>query len=72
MTARTRKPVPVEADRQWVRPRKIAGKFGIDARTIRDWVNQGKIDGWKIGERILLVDPEQVAALVRPVPTVKR
>lgn len=55
------------AAKRYQRPAQVGPQFGISARTIRRWVAEGKLTGYRIGTRILVVDPDQVAALLRPV-----
>lgn len=72
MSARPRKHVPADDERRWERPTKVAARWGISPRTIRDWVYEGKIEGRRMGTRLLLVDPAEVASQARQVHTVGR
>lgn len=49
----------------------VARRLGISPRTLQDWVAQGRVRGWKLGSKILLVAPDEVAALLEPVDPVR-
>jgi excisionase family DNA binding protein len=44
-----------------------AERYGVHHATVRRWIASGKIKGYKIGPRVVRVDPvEMEAALIRP------
>ncbi|WP_036528137.1 helix-turn-helix domain-containing protein [Nocardia sp. CNY236] len=43
---------------------ELAG--GVHPRTVRRWVEDGLLDGFQVGPRLIKVDRDQVLALVRP------
>lgn len=51
-----------------VRPAVAAARYGVDHRTVRDWVYQGKIQGYRLGQRVMLVDENEIAAMLVPIP----
>lgn len=40
---------------------QIADQYGVDPRTIRRWVKDGRIQAVKIGPRFIRFDPDEVA-----------
>jgi excisionase family DNA binding protein len=43
---------------------QLAG--GVHPRTVRRWVDNGLLEGFQVGPRLIKVDRNQVLALVRP------
>lgn len=49
---------------------ETADRYGVDIRTIRRWVSDGRLTAYRIGPRVLRFDPAEVdAALLKPVPS---
>lgn len=46
---------------------EAARRAGVHPRTMRRWVAEGKITGYRIGPRLLRVNPADVAHLLTPV-----
>lgn len=44
---------------------QLAG--GVHPRTVRRWVENGLLEGFLVGPRLIKVDRNQVIALVRPI-----
>jgi excisionase family DNA binding protein len=62
----TEQPIPPRL----VRMETIAEHYDLATDTIRHWIAQGRLTGYRVGGRSLRVDPAEVAALVvRTVPT---
>lgn len=56
--------------RRLVRPAKIADAYDLSERTLRDWVAKGRLTAYRIGDRAIRFDPDEVEALVsRRLPT---
>jgi hypothetical protein len=60
-----------------MRPRKprrpatltqAAEKSGRHRVTLRRWVAEGKIHGWRQGDKLLIVDLDEIDKQLRPVP----
>lgn len=45
-----------------------ARSLGVSARTIRRYIAQGVLTGYRLGPRLLRVDPAEVVGLARPIP----
>jgi len=41
---------------------------GITDKTLRTWIREGKITGYRVGTKLLMVDIDEVDQLARPVP----
>jgi len=46
-----------------------ADRYDISPRTIRRHIAQGRIRGYRLGDRLIRVSLEDVEALARPIPT---
>jgi excisionase family DNA binding protein len=46
-----------------------AARVGLNHRTIRRYIAEGKLRAYRVGDRLIRVDQADVDALVRPVPT---
>jgi excisionase family DNA binding protein len=48
----------------------IAGakRIGITDKTLRTWIREGKITGYRVGTKLLMVDIDEVDQLAHPVP----
>ncbi len=50
---------------------KVAAEYDIHPRTLRRWISQGKITGYRVGTQLVRVDPDEVAArILREIPSV--
>lgn len=49
-----------------------AQSLGVSTRTIRRYIAEGALTGYRLGPRLLRVDAGQVAGLARQIPTVDR
>lgn len=48
----------------------VAELYDVDGRTVRRWIADGTITGYRVGKRSLRVDLAEVEAkAVRPIPT---
>ncbi|MBA2559786.1 MAG: helix-turn-helix domain-containing protein [Propionibacteriales bacterium] len=49
---------------------ETADRLGVNERTVRRWVSEGRLTAFRLGPRMLRFDPEQVdRSLFREVPT---
>ena len=48
---------------------KAANLVDVCERTVRRWIADGLITGYRVGPKLLKVDLAEIDALVRPVPT---
>jgi excisionase family DNA binding protein len=46
----------------------IAARYGVSQRTVRRWIARGLIEAYRVGPRLLRVDPDEVDALLRKIP----
>ena len=52
--------------RRWA-SQKAAGKYaGVSDRTIRAWISEGLIRGYKVNQRVIRVDLNEVDAAMQP------
>jgi len=58
-TARNRTLISVNA---------AADRLGLDPRTIRRYISDGMLRGYRVGSTLVRVDQADVDALVRPIP----
>ena len=58
-TARNRTLISVNA---------AATRLGLDPRTIRRYISDGVLPGYRVGSTLVRVDQDDVDALVRPIP----
>lgn len=56
------------AIRRWASVKQAAEYVGIDdPRTVRKWIAEGRITGYKLNERVLRVDLNEIDAAMTPV-----
>lgn len=46
-----------------------ADRADVSSRTIRRWISQGLLTGYRVGPRLVKVDLNEVDAIARPIPT---
>jgi len=44
-------------------------RLSLDQRTIRKWIAEGRLTGYRVGTKALRVDIDEVDALAKPIPT---
>nr|WP_234820571.1 helix-turn-helix domain-containing protein [Mycolicibacterium goodii] len=63
-----RHPERSTAARRWASLKQAAEYIGIDdVRTIRRWISEGRITGYKLNQRVLRVDLNEIDAAMTPV-----
>lgn len=67
MSTYHRAPGPRVAQR--IHPQEAADALGVSIRTIRRWVAEGKLTAYRVGPKLLRLDPAEVDALSRQLPT---
>ena len=45
-----------------------ADYLSVDKRTVRTYISQGRFNGYRIGNRLLRVDLDEIDATLRPIP----
>jgi excisionase family DNA binding protein len=46
--------------------------LGVSPRTIRNWIREGRLTGFRAGPRIIVVDRDEVDALLTPIQPAER
>jgi excisionase family DNA binding protein len=54
----------------YLNPAEAAHRFGCSPRTIRRYIAAGQLVGYRFGPRMVRVREDDVAALLRQIPTV--
>ena len=47
-----------------------AARVGVSTKTVRRWIASGQLAGYRVGARLLRVDPDDVDQMLTPIPTV--
>jgi excisionase family DNA binding protein len=45
-------------------------KYSVNWYTLRRWIREGKITGYRIGDRLIRVDLDEIDALMKPLPVI--
>jgi len=48
-----------------------ANALGVSTRTVRRYIADGRLTGYRMGPRLIRVDMAEVDALLSPIPTVQ-
>jgi excisionase family DNA binding protein len=48
-----------------------ANIVGCSVKTMRRWIAEGRLTGYRMGPRLIRVDLAEVEAMLRPIPTVQ-
>ncbi|GAB2575911.1 helix-turn-helix domain-containing protein [Microlunatus antarcticus] len=67
----TRSPAPTAPKRRLTDIATGASALGVDPRTIRRWIADGRLPGYRVGGKLLRVDMADIDALVTPVTSTK-
>jgi excisionase family DNA binding protein len=49
---------------------EAAARTRVSARTLRRWIADGRLTAYRYGPHLIRLDPAEVDALLRPIPTV--
>jgi excisionase family DNA binding protein len=49
-----------------------ADLLDVHPRTIRRWIASGRLTGYRAGSHLIRVDPDELDAILSPIPTVIR
>ena len=47
--------------------KQTANHLGVDARTVRRWISDGRLIAYRVGPRLIRVDRESVLKLASPI-----
>ena len=56
-------------ERRWASKKEVAANFGVTERTVERWTDDGYLQAYRVGGRILRFDLNEVDALARPIQT---
>jgi len=48
---------------------EAAARLNVNARTVRRRIADGTLTGYRVGPHLIRLDPAEVDALLRPIPT---
>jgi excisionase family DNA binding protein len=48
---------------------QAAGRTGVSTKTLRRRIAEGQLTGYRLGSRLIRLDPVEVDGLLRPIPT---
>ena len=51
---------------------EAAARIGVNTKTVRRRIADGSLVGYRVGPRLIRLDPAEVDALLRPIPTAGR
>jgi excisionase family DNA binding protein len=55
---------------RYVPIRKAEGRYSVNWITFRRWINEGKITGYRLGDRLIRVDFDEIDEFMKPMPVV--
>ena len=50
---------------------EAAARVGVSTKTIRRWIASGQLAGYRMGPRLLRVDPDDVDAMLTLIPAAR-
>lgn len=50
---------------------QAAARVGVSTKTVRRWIASGQLAGYRMGPRLLRVDPDDVDAMLTLIPTAR-
>jgi excisionase family DNA binding protein len=56
--------------RKYERIDATAERLDVNPRTIRRIIARGQLTGYRLGDRMIRIDPAEVDSLMQPIPTV--
>jgi excisionase family DNA binding protein len=64
-------PKPRATGRRYVSLAEAAVYLGVNIRTIRRQIADGRLTGYRLGDRLIRIDLDELDAAMRPIPAVK-
>lgn len=58
-----------QLDRRLVSPAVAADYASVHTDTIRRYISQGRLTGYRMGRRLIRVDLNELDAMLQPIPT---
>jgi excisionase family DNA binding protein len=49
--------------------REAGARYGVSTRTLRRWISSGILPAWRVGPRMIRVQPADVERLAHKIPT---
>lgn len=63
-------PVSMKSARRYGSTEDAAAYYKVSKKTVRRWIDEGRITGYRVGPRYIRVDLDEIeAAVVRAIPT---
>lgn len=56
--------------RRWITQAEAAERLGVTDRTIRNLIARGELTGYRLGQRAIRLDVNEVDACLKPIPAV--
>jgi len=63
---------PRDSRRHYESVANAAARVGVSTKTVRRWIASGQLAGYRVGARLLRVDPDDVDRMLTPIPTASR
>jgi len=61
-------PPTVASSRRLLTTQQAADHLGASTRTVRRYIAEGRLTGYRLGPRLVRVDHDELEALLRPIP----
>lgn len=58
---------PARPARRWASIQESADYLGVTARTIRQMISDGRLSGYRNGQRLIRLDLNEIDAAMRPI-----
>ena len=63
--------LPPASRRHYESVSEAAARVGVSTKTIRRWIASGQLAGYRMGPRLLRVDPDDVDAMLTLIPAAR-
>lgn len=50
---------------------EAAARVGVSTKTVRRWIASGQLAGYRVGPRLLRIDPDDVDRMLTLIPTAR-
>ncbi len=64
-------PPPRASRRQYESVGDAAARVGVSTKTVRRWIASGQLAGYRMGPRLLRVDPDEFDRMLTVIPTAR-